>query len=46
MQPRYDALCKQQQQIDQLKAAGKKIPLKLIIDPFCRAYEQSLGMTE
>jgi multiple sugar transport system substrate-binding protein len=46
LQPQYDALCQQQKQIDDLKAAGKKVPLSLIIDPYRRAYMKAQGMTE
>ena len=46
LQMEYDALCQQQKQIDDLKAAGKKVPLKLIIDPYRRAYMAANGMTE
>jgi len=46
LQPEYDALCQQQKQIDDLKAAGKKVPLRLIIDPYRRAYMKAQGMTE
>jgi multiple sugar transport system substrate-binding protein len=44
--PEYDALCEQQKKIDALKAAGKKVPLNLIIDPFRRAYMTAQGKTE
>jgi multiple sugar transport system substrate-binding protein len=46
LQPSYDALCARQKQIDDLKAAGKKVPLKWIIDPFRRAYMTAQGKTE
>ena len=47
LQPKYDMLCKQQEQIDALKAGGaKKIPAKLIIDPYRLAYEKAQGMVE
>jgi multiple sugar transport system substrate-binding protein len=46
LQPQYDALCKQQKQIDELKAAGKKVPLNLILDPFRRAYMTAHHQTE
>jgi multiple sugar transport system substrate-binding protein len=44
--PTYNTLCARQKQIDELKAAGKKVPLKWIIDPFRRAYMTAKGMTE
>jgi multiple sugar transport system substrate-binding protein len=46
LRPQYDALCRQQKQIDELKAAGKKVPLSLIIDPYRRAHMQAQGLTE
>lgn len=42
----YDRLLGVQKQIDDLRAAGKKVPLSLIVDPFHRAYYQFKGYAE
>lgn len=42
----YDRLLGVQKQIDTLRAAGQKVPLSMITDPFHRAYYQHMGWAE
>jgi multiple sugar transport system substrate-binding protein len=42
----YDRLCKTQEQIDEYRAAGKKIPLTWITNPFYRTYYVAQGWAE
>ena len=42
----YSRLVKVQQQIDDLKANGKKVPLALIENPFLRQYLKDKGQSE
>ena len=46
LQARYDELCKVQEQIDELRSKGKKVPLSMISNPFHRAYYQFKGWSE
>jgi multiple sugar transport system substrate-binding protein len=42
----YERLTKVQAQIDALRAAGKKVPLSWITNPFCRTYYKAKGWVE
>jgi multiple sugar transport system substrate-binding protein len=45
LRKRYEAARERQQQIDDLRAAGKPVPLQLIDNPFHRRYYQEQGWT-
>ncbi len=42
----YDEACGRQKKIDELKAAGKKIPLSLVSNPFHQKYYKDTGRAE
>ena len=46
LKPEYERLCAQQKEIESLRAAGRKVPLKLITNPFYRRYYVSKGWAE
>ena len=46
LQPKYDQLCEDQKKIDQLRAAGRKVPAKLISNPFYLRYYRTQGWLE
>ncbi|MFG0250101.1 MAG: hypothetical protein ACF8OB_14530, partial [Phycisphaeraceae bacterium JB051] len=46
IKPQYDQARADQKKIDELKAAGKKIPAKLIQNPFYLRYYKVKGMLE
>lgn len=46
LKPQYDKLCEAQKQIDELRAAGKKVPAKLITNPFYLRYYKIKGWLE
>lgn len=43
LQEKYDRLCRQQEVIDRLRAAGEPVPLHLITNPFYRRYYLAQG---
>lgn len=43
LKTRYDQLCADQKQIDELRSAGKKVPAKLITNPFYLRYYRVQG---
>lgn len=46
LRPMYDRLVTQQQEIDRLRAEGKKVPVRLIANPFYRRYYAAQGWLE
>jgi len=46
LRPRYEDACTTQKNIDEYRAAGKKVPLAWIKNPFYRAYYQAQGWAE
>jgi multiple sugar transport system substrate-binding protein len=46
MRPKFEQACAMQKKIDEYRAAGKKVPLAWIKNPFHRAYYQAQGWAE
>jgi multiple sugar transport system substrate-binding protein len=46
LRPRYEELCALQRRLEARRAAGRKVPLEWLLDPFHRCHYQSLGQVE